>query len=119
MNQRVAGMEQQAGTEAVEFFHTLLSDKLIFRRASGKVVGKSGPEGFLEGLKNNPFKSHVTQDISVNLLEDRALVTLVVVANRKDDDSVHLYRNIRLFSPIGDQWILELWCNYEITGLRT
>jgi len=117
LNQRVAEMEQQAGAEAVEFFNTLLSDKLIFRRASGKVVGKSGPEGFLEGLKNNPFKSHVTQNISINLLEDRALVTLVVVANRNDDGSVHRYRNIRLFSRIGDQWILELWYNYEITSL--
>ncbi len=33
------------------------------------------------------------------------------------DGSVGRYRNIRLFSRAGHDWILELWYNYEITSL--
>lgn len=51
-------MEQAGGLEPIEFFEALLSDQLIFRRASGKVIGKDGREGFLEGLKKaSPFSS--------------------------------------------------------------
>jgi hypothetical protein len=116
LNQRIGQMEQQ-GEGAKGFFQTHLSDQLVFRRASGKVAGKSGPEGFLEGLKNNPFTSRVVEDISVSLMDDRALVTLIVAGTRKDDASIHRYRNIRLFSPVGDDWILDFWYNYEITSL--
>jgi Domain of unknown function (DUF4440) len=115
LNKQIAEMEQQ-GEAAREFFQKHLSDQLIFRRASGKVVGKSGPEGFLEGLKSNPFESRVAEDIDVSLQNDRALVTLIIVGTRKDDGSVHRYRNIRLFSRSSDNWILELWYNYEITS---
>lgn len=113
LNTQIAQMEQQ-GESSREFFQKYLSDQLIFRRASGKVVDKSA---FLEGLRNNPFASRVTEDISVDLLNDRALVTLIVIGTRKDDNSVHRYRNVRLFSRKGDDWILELWYNYDITGL--
>jgi len=53
----------------------------------------------------------------VSLLDDRALVTLILVGTRADDGSVHRYRNIRLFSRAADKWILEFWYNYEVTGL--
>ncbi len=43
----------------------------------------------------------------------------IAVGTRKDDGSVHRYRNVRLFSRAGNEWIMELWYNYEITGLRT
>lgn len=117
LNEKSVEVEQAGGPDALAFFESLLSDQLIFRRASGKVVGKAGPDGFLEGLKNNPFKSRVPDDISVTVLDNRALVTLIIVARRKDDDSVHRYRNIRLFSRAADGWIMEFWYNYEVTGL--
>lgn len=116
LDARIGEMEQQ-GADAAQFFTDLLSDDLVFRRASGKVVGKSGPEGFIEGLKNNPFKSRVAEDISVHPVGNRVLVTVVVVGTRNDDGSVHRYRNIRLFSRQDSRWILECWYNYEITGL--
>src|SRR5688572_8254925 len=90
LNQQFVRKEQQ-GETAREFFEKHLSDQLIFRRASGKVVGKSGPKGFLEGLKNNPFTSRVAEEITVTLLDNRALVTLIVVGTRADDSSVHRY----------------------------
>jgi uncharacterized protein DUF4440 len=117
LSKRIGEMEQEQGEDAHKFFNAHLSDQLIFRRASGKVVGKSEPEGFLDSLKKpSPFTSRVSEDISVVLIADRALVTLIVVGARADG-SVGRYRNIRLFSRSGDDWILELWYNYEITSL--
>jgi hypothetical protein len=116
LNTRIGEMEQR-GAAAAPFFTDLLSDDLVFRRASGKVVGKSGPEGFIDGLKNNPFKSRIAEDMTVDPIANRALVTLLVIGTRTDDGSVHRYRNIRLFSRQGSRWILECWYNYEITGL--
>src|SRR5215472_9512603 len=115
LNQRIATEEQQ-GEAARDFFQGVLSDQLTFRRASGKVVGKAGPDGFLEGLTNNPFSERgVEGKVAVTPVDDRALVTLIVVGRRKDDGSVHRYRNIRLFSRAAQNWIMELWYNYEIT----
>jgi hypothetical protein len=116
LNEKFA-REEQRGDAAREFFEQHLSDRLIFRRANGNTVGKHGEDGFLEGLKKpNPFESRASEGISVSPRHDRALVTLVIVGTRKDDKSVHRYRNIRLFSRAGDGWLLELWYNYEITG---
>ena len=114
LNKQIVEMEQH-GVQAWTFFNNYLSDQLIFRRASGQVVGKSE---FLDNLNNNPFSSKHSEDISVTLLDDRApLVTLIVVGTRADDGSVHLYRNIRLFSQSAGRWVLELWYNYEIPGV--
>jgi hypothetical protein len=43
LNKQIEEMER---VEALTFFETRLSDQLIFRRASGKVVGKWESEGF-------------------------------------------------------------------------
>lgn len=115
LNERIGNMEQEQGEESYEFFQALLSDQLIFRRASGKIVGKSELEGFLDSLKKpSPFTSRMSEEISVTLLDDRALVTLIVVGTRADG-SIGRYRNIRLFYRSGDDWLLELWYNYEIS----
>lgn len=113
LNRQIAD-EEQRGEAASTFFNTHLSDQLIFRRANGKVVGK---QKFLEELKNNPFLTRASEMTEVNLLEDRALVTLIVVGTRRDDGSVHYYRNIRLFVRDADRWLLEFWYNFEIMGL--
>lgn len=103
--------------EVEDFFEAHLSDQLIFRRANGSVVGKRGrgAEGFMEGLrKENPFESRVPEDVVVSPVGDRAMVSLIIVASKKSDKSVHRYRNIRLFSHVGGRWIMEFWYNYEI-----
>jgi len=86
------------------------------QKVSGSILKPHN--GFLEGLKNNLFKWRVTEDISVTLLEDRALAALIIVAERKDGGSLHRYRNIRLFSRAGALWVIEHWYNYEITAPR-
>ena len=57
----------------------------------------------------------MAEEIAVTLLNDRALVTLIVVGTLADG-AVKRYRNIRLFSRAGDDWKLELWYNYELSG---
>jgi hypothetical protein len=66
--------------------------------------------------KPNPFTSRKAEDISVNLLGDRALVTLIIVAT-KPDGSESRYRNIRLFQRSDKEWTLYFWYNYELTSL--
>jgi ketosteroid isomerase-like protein len=117
LNHRMADMEQHGGDAAREFFAPLLSDQLLFRRAGGKTVGKSGDDGYLVGLAKNPFTSRRSEDIAVAEIGDRVLVTLIVVATSANDGSVHRYRNIRLFERRANTWTLEFWYNYEITGL--
>ena len=115
LNEEAVKLEQDGGPDARTFFEAHLSDQLLFRRATGKVVGKAD---FLSGLDQRaPFSARRSEDIRVAQFADRALVTLVVIGIRADDGSVHLYRNIRLFSRSGESWIMELWYNYEITGL--
>jgi hypothetical protein len=113
LSQEMVQMEQK-GEAAHDYFKKHLSDQLVFRRANGTVVRI---DAFMAGLKNNPFQERHSEDVSVSVQGDRALVTMIVVAKRKDDGSVHRYRNIRLFSLSGGQWIMEFWYNYEITGL--
>lgn len=117
LNRKIAEMEQEGGEAGRRFFDALLSDELVFRRVSGKTVGKAGSDGFMAGLSKNPFVSRRSEDLSVVQVGDRALVTLVVVAAHADDASIHRYRNIRLFSRRANAWMLEFWYNYEITGL--
>lgn len=116
LNQQI-GEKEQEEAKATGFFEALLSDQLIFRRASGVVVGKSGEGSFLESLatKPSPFILREAEEIAVTLLDGRALVTLIVVGT-KADGTKKRYRNVRLFSRAGDNWKLELWYNYELSG---
>ena len=81
------------------------------------VVGTFGPGGFLSTLDANPFQSRNLEDITVNPVDGRMLVTLIVVGTRKDDGSVHRYRNIRSFFRPRDEWIMEFWVQLRNTRL--
>jgi hypothetical protein len=116
LNERIREMEQKGGAAALEFFDTHLADALVFRRANGRVVGKFGPGGFLSTLDANPFQSRELEDVTVSPVDGRMLVTLIVVGTRKDDGTVHRYRNIRSFARPRDEWVMDFWYNYEIPG---
>ena len=116
LNHCIARMEQEGGARARQFFEARLADSLVFRRASGKVVGKFGPGGFLATIDDNPFKSRELEDIVASPVDGRMLVSLIVVGTRKDDGSVHRYRNIRSFARPRGEWIMDFWYNYEIPG---
>lgn len=111
LNLKIAEMEQQRDKAAQKFFHDILSDQLVFRRANGKVVDKTA---FSAGLREpDPFVSRQAEDIDISSLDGRALVVLVV-RTTKQDGTKSRYRNIRLFSKQGTEWRLELWYNYEL-----
>jgi hypothetical protein len=119
LNEQFAAQEQR-GEDARGFFQRHLSDQLVFRRADGSVVGKGGTlgtKGFLESLSvESPFASRLAEDIAVTLRDGQALVTLVVHTVKKDGTQGR-YRNIRLFSKRGDDWVLDFWYNYDLTSL--
>lgn len=114
LNLKIAEAENQ---KDAQFFANLLSEKLLFRRANGAVIGKAE---FLEDLqKPNPFTERVAGSIEV--IEDpavsgRALVTLIVRTS-KADGAKQYFRNIRFFTRTAAGWELDAWYNYEITGL--
>lgn len=114
LNKEIVNMEQQ-GSAATNYFTDLLSDELIFRRASGKVDNK---DKFIEKLKEpSPFISRHAEDIVVELIDDTRALVRLIVATTKVDGSKQRFRNIRMFSHSGENFILEFWYNYELTGL--
>ena len=117
LNRKIAEAENQ---KDVQFFTNLLSEKLLFRRANGAVIGKAE---FLENLqdlqKPNLFTERVAESIDVienPAVPERALVTLIVRTS-KADGAKQYFRNIRFFTRIATGWELDAWYNYEITGL--
>jgi hypothetical protein len=115
LNQRIAELEQRRDLDALEFFNQHLADQLVLRRANGAVMGKYGQQGFMRALTApSRFSSVRTEEIAVDLLGTRALVTLDIVATSRVDGSTHRYCNIRMFSRTASRWLLEFWYDYEI-----
>ena len=113
LNQKIAVLEQQRGSTAQRFFTRLLSDKLLFRRANGKVVGK---EGFLHSLQApSPFTQYSVEQMEIVQLaevENRVMITLLM---RTEDHyaAARCFRHIRFFTQIKAGWRLEFWYVYE------
>lgn len=117
LNLKIAEAENQ---KDAQFFANLLSEKLLFRRTNGAVIGKAE---FLENLqdlqKPNLFTERVAESIEVienPAVPGRALVTLIVRASNADGAKQY-FRNIRFFTRTAAGWELDAWYNYEITGL--
>jgi hypothetical protein len=114
LNEQFAAMEQQRDEKAKAWFRDVLSDQLVFRRANGSIMDK---QKFLKSLDDqNSFTSRKAEDFSATIVGERALVTLVI-HTMKADGTENCYRNIRLFSKQNQSWKLELWYNYDLTGL--
>jgi hypothetical protein len=117
LNQRIDEMEQRRDLEALEFFHQHLADQLVCRRANGAIMGKYGQQGFMRALTApSRFAAVRSEDVDVNLLGTRALVTLELIATSRAGNE-HCYCNVRMFSRSANRWLLELWYDYEV-GMR-
>lgn len=112
LNQELVAAEQ---AQQPEIFSAVLSEKLLFRRANGTVIGKAE---FLKDLPQpSPFTERIAENIQVTALPgvaDRALVTLIV-RTRKADGAMQCFRNTRFFTRTAAGWELDAWYNYEIT----
>jgi Domain of unknown function (DUF4440) len=106
--------EEQRGEDGRCFLEKILSEALVFRRASGEVADKAD---VLDGLGANPFKERSATDIAAHIVGNRALVTLIVVGIFKKDGSTHHYRNARFFTRQDGEWRLDSWYNFEVTDL--
>jgi hypothetical protein len=51
------------------------------------------------------------------VIQDNVLWEAHFGEGKRADGSVGRYRNIRMFSRSEDNWMLELWYNYELTSL--
>lgn len=115
-NVRFADWEQRRDDKAIENLDKVLSTELVFRRADGKIVGK---REFMAGLREpSPFAKRESENVAVEVREDRALVTLTVTTV-KADGTEGRYRNIRLFTRRDGDWRLEFWFNdaTHVTGV--
>ena len=113
LNQEIAAMEQQRGITAQKFFRKILSDKLIFRRANGKVMGKAD---FLKTLQTpSPFTEYSIESLEEEPLANIRRQVLVTVMMRTQDQyaTVRYFRSIRLFTRTRTGWKLGFWYNYE------
>ena len=100
-----------------EFFEMLLSDNLIFRRASGIINNK---KEFLEGLMKDTLVYHeISTDVRDIFISDQtklAIVTASVYAKFTNDgkDIEGNFMNVRVFRIEGDVWKLISWYNYKV-----
>jgi hypothetical protein len=113
LNQDFAVMEQQRGRAAQHFFTKLLSDKLLLRRANGKVMGKAE---FLQSLQMlSPFTQYTIEQLEIAQVPDaqkRVMVTLVMQTEDRYT-IVRRFRHIRFFTQHPTGWRLEFWYVYE------
>jgi hypothetical protein len=116
-------MGESEKSRDVEFFKSLLSGKLTFRRANGATVDK---ETFLNDLRHpaNTFEMLASEDITVQVYEQVAVVTLLVQAKgeREGKPFAGTFRNIRIFLHELDkqpQWQLHAWFNVRVPDMKS
>ncbi len=91
------------------FFDKHLSDDLLFRRASGKIVSK---EEFLADLQNQSLNYHHiktdVKEISISKDESKAVVKAIVFVKMENEG---YFTNLRFFQKQNDTWMLTAWYN--------
>jgi hypothetical protein len=111
-NLSIADWEQKRDAEAIQKLDAIISPQLVFRRADRTVVGK---DKFMADLqKRSPFATRESEDATVEIRGDRALVTLIVTTT-SGDGTESRYRNIRMFIRRDEDWQLEFWFNDDVT----
>jgi uncharacterized protein DUF4440 len=108
LNTNIAAWEQARDAVSIARLDECLSPDLVFRRADGRVVDKAA---FMAGLHDeSPFTERESHHVSAAIVRDRAVVTVIVAAKRKDG-AVGWYRNVRLFFRRDGRWLMEAWFN--------
>lgn len=117
LKQLNASFSEAEKSKNVEFFKEVLSDDLIFRRASGIINNK---KEFLEGLMKDTLVYHeISTDVRDIFISDQtklAIVTASVYAKFTNDgkDIEGNFMNVRVFRIEGDVWKLISWYNYKV-----
>jgi hypothetical protein len=99
------------------FFEKHLSDDLVFRRASGKIVGKAQ---FLAGLQNPGLIYHristEIEDVSAANDESSATVKAIVAVEMTNEGKniAGSFANFRIFKNENGVWKLIAWYNEAV-----
>lgn len=98
------------------FLRGVLSDELVFKRASGAIVTK---EEYLTELKKpeNTYEYLFSEDIRVTASGNAALVSLLVYAKgrRGEKEFSGVFRNQRVFVRKEGNWQCSLWVNSVVS----
>lgn len=112
LNRRIGEAEKARDDQ---FMAEILSEKLVFRRASGIAVNKTN---YLENLANpaNTYDQLDVSEIEVQIFQDVAVVSLCVQASgqRGDKSFSGRFRNLRIFMKEVDAphgWRCHMWFN--------
>jgi hypothetical protein len=116
LNIELGKAEQRREQADVDRLNQLLSDNLIFQRANGAVVNKAT---YLADLvkPENTFEYLHSEFLEAKVLEDKAVVSLIVRAKGQRGDSQFegIYRNIRFFLKQDGHWQLSVWHNTKLS----
>lgn len=112
LNRRVGEAEKQRDET---YLSEILADDLVFRRASGDIVGK---QDYLKGIRdrNNTYSHLESLDIEAKIKDQVAVVTLRVnvVGMRGGKPFSGSFRNIRVFRKEAKSkhgWQCYVWIN--------
>ena len=111
-NLSISRWEQERDEDSIKRLDRVLSSHLLFRRANKTVVGKADFMAGLEGA--SPFETRESEDVTVEIMGDRAVAVLTVVTTKKDGTEER-FRNVRMFGRRGDEWQVEFWLNDDVT----
>lgn len=115
LNTQIGEAEKRHNDEDVAFLVRVLSDDLIFRRASGQVVRK---KEFLWDLiqPENTFDYLIPEKVEPKVFEDTAVVSLLVRAKGKRGETGFegVFRNTRLFRKREGDWHCMVWFNTRV-----
>ncbi|MGO4831064.1 nuclear transport factor 2 family protein, partial [Rhizobiaceae sp. 2RAB30] len=97
------GVAETNGDRA--FLDTVIADQLAFSRANGAVVDRAG---YLAAVA--PSERRHTDIESIQLYDDRAIVTCIVTLLRTDGEGPQ-FHNVRMFARTAAGWKLLGWAN--------
>jgi hypothetical protein len=95
------------------FLREVLDERLIFRRADGKVVGK---DDYLSNLATRTYESLDVEVVEVDETSDSAVVTAIATASGTSNGKPFggTFRNVRTFVGGHGAWRCTLWINTRV-----
>ena len=103
---------------AVTSLERILHERLVFRRASGKIVGK---QEYLGALPNTTYTVLESTDVE-EMHEGNEVAVWAVNVRAKgltaDGNFSGIFRNVRMFVLQDERWQLLAWANTKIRELE-
>lgn len=97
----------------LSFLRDVLHDDLIFRRADGRIVGKSE---YLAAVEGRAYDTIETEVVEVDSRDESAVVTAIVKASGTTNSTPFggTFRNVRTFVGGEGHWRCTVWINTRV-----